>query len=232
LTQNASDTTGAPGAPPQGKRAQAIAERRRRLVKAASELIAERDEGAFSMPELAARAGLSLATPYNLFGSKAAVLGEVFARQVRGFHRDNGWMEEADPVARILGVVDRLVAAYAREPRFFRNLWKAFHTLSPGEHHQMGVPGGGHLLAPLVHSLAASGALIADVPPALVEITLIRLFEANFEQWALQGWDIDQLRAGLQASFALVFLGLLDTPCRAPLEATIRAAAPVLAPPQ
>lgn len=74
------------------KRQRGVEERRRRLVKAASELIEERDDGSFSMPELAKRAGLSLATPYNLFGSKAAVLAQVFDRLVRGFHRDSDWM--------------------------------------------------------------------------------------------------------------------------------------------
>ena len=59
-------------APALGKRQQGLEDRRRRLVKAASELLAERDNGQFSMPDLAERAGVSLATPYNLFGSKAA----------------------------------------------------------------------------------------------------------------------------------------------------------------
>lgn len=65
------DTENAPP-PVLGKRQQGIEERRRRLIWAAGELILENDEGAFSMPDLARRAGLSLATPYNLFGSKAA----------------------------------------------------------------------------------------------------------------------------------------------------------------
>ncbi len=109
--------------PPPGKRQQGVEERRRRLVRAASELIAERDDGSFSMPELAKRAGVSLATPYNLFGSKAAVLAQVFERLVRGFRRDSARMEGLPASERVLGVVDRLVLAYEEQGQLFRNLW-------------------------------------------------------------------------------------------------------------
>ena len=59
-------------------RTQRSDERRRRLVQAARELLNEADGGAFSMSTLAQRAGLSLATPYNLFGSKAAIVNVDF----------------------------------------------------------------------------------------------------------------------------------------------------------
>ena len=64
------------------------------------------------MPELAKRAGLSLAAPYNLFGSKAAVLAQVFDRLVRGFHRDSDWMAGLPASARTLPKSSRLAPGY------------------------------------------------------------------------------------------------------------------------
>lgn len=207
---------------PLGKRQQGVEDRRRRLVKAASELIAERDDGSFSMPELAKRAGLSLATPYNLFGSKAAVLAQVFERLVRGFHRDAAWMAGLPASERILGVIDRLVSAYETQGRLFRNLWKALYGLDLSEHRQLNLSLSNEIVHPLVASLAAEGLLRADIPLTAVETTLVRLFDANFEMWAAQDWSPGQLRAQLRTGFALVFLGLLAEPERARLEQAIR----------
>lgn len=214
----------AAGAP--GKRQQGVEERRRRLVRAARELIAERDDGSFSMPELAKRAGVSLATPYNLFGSKAAVLAQVFERLVRGFRRDSAWMEGLSASERVLGVVDRLVLAYEDQGRLFRNLWKALYGLDLAEHRQLNLSLSHEIVHPLVASLAADRLIPGDVPPAAIETTLVRLFDASFEMWAAQDWTPARLRTQLRTGFALVFLGLLEGRERDKLAAAIRAEAP------
>lgn len=226
MVQDTSPTPGpASDAPAIGRRQQGLAERRRRLVRAAGELIVENEDGAFSMPELAKRAGLSLATPYNLFGSKAAVLSALFESQVRGFYRDNAWIEGASPVERIVGVVDRLVEAYSRQPRFFRNLRKALYGLGAGEHGQFPLPAGGHLVQPLVRSLASSGLTEGAIPLAALEATLMRIFNSVFEEWAFQDWPLERLRSELLSGFALVFYGFLGPDDRAELARFTQASA-------
>lgn len=215
--------TAKPAASSTGKRQQGLEERRRRLVRAASELIAERDDGSFSMPELAKRAGLSLATPYNLFGSKAAVLAKVFERLVRGFRRDSAWMEGLPASERVLGVVDKLVLSFEDQGRLFRNLWKALYGLDLSEQRQLNHSLSHEIVNPLVASLFADRLIPADVPATAIETTLARLFDANFEMWAAQDWTPAQLRTQLRSGFALVFLGLVDEPERTRLTAAIRA---------
>lgn len=205
------------------KRQQGVEERRRRLVRAASELLAERDDGNFSMPDLARRAGLSLATPYNLFGSKAAVLAQVFERLVHGFRRDSGWMAGLPASERVLGVVDRLVLAYEEQGALFRNLWKALYGLDLAEHRQLNLSLSHEIVHPLVESLAADGLISEDIPQAAIETTLVRLFEASFEMWAAQDWPPSRLKSQLRAGFALVFLGLIEEPERSRLADALRA---------
>ena len=226
---SASPPSAQPAGAAPGKRQQGVEERRRRLVRAASELIAERDDGVFSMPELAKRAGVSLATPYNLFGSKAAVLAQVFERLVRGFRRDSAWMDGLPASERVLGVVDRLVLAYEQQGRLFRNLWKALYGLDLAEHRQLNLSLSHEIVHPLVASLVADRLIPADIPAAAIETTLVRLFDASFEMWAAQGWTPAQLRTQLRSGFALVFLGLLDGTERDRLAAAIRAEAPLSA---
>lgn len=194
---------------PEGKRAQGVEERRRLILRAASELIAERDDGSFSMPDLARRAGVSLATPYNLFGSKAAVLARLFDRQVQGFARSHDWMADLPPVERITGVIERLTQAYERQGGYFRNLWKALYGLDLAGHRQLNLSLSHAMVRPLVESLARDGALPPGVPLAPLETTLARLFDANFELWAAQDWSAARLRQELRTGFAFTFLGLL-----------------------
>ena len=219
-------SSGDPETPALGKRQQGIEERRRRLVRAASELIHERDDGNFSMPELAKRAGLSLATPYNLFGSKAAVLTQVFDRLVRGFHRDSAWIDGLSPSERIIGVVDRLSAAYEERGRLFRNLWKALYGLDLNEQRQLNHSLSNAIIHPLVASLCSDGSIRSDVPVAVVETTLVRLFDACFEMWAAQDWPVSRLRSELLGGFSLVFLGLLDAEEAARLGTAIQVQGP------
>jgi len=207
---------------PLSKRQQGVEERRRRLVRAASDLLAERDDGNFSMPELAKRAGLSLATPYNLLGSKAAVLARVFERLVRTFHRDAAWMAGLTASERIFGVIDRLIEAYDRQGRLFRNLWRALYGLDLSEHRQLNLSLSNEIVGPLVASLAGDDLLRADVPVGVIENTLVRVFDANFEQWASQDWSPEMLRSQLRSGFALVFLGLVEAGEQEKLEQVLR----------
>lgn len=202
----------AENAPPPvlGKRQQGIEERRRRLIRAAGELILENDEGAFSMPDLARRAGLSLATPYNLFGSKAAVLSALFETQIRGFHRDESWMQGLSPLDRILGFIDRLIAAYSRQPRFFRNMRKALFGLGPSEQSLFPLPANGHLVERLLRNLAEDGLSLGPVEPDMIRQTLTHVFNGALEAWALQDWPVERLRGELTIGFCLVFHAFLS----------------------
>ena len=51
--------------------------RRRKIVRAARVLMQQTGDAGFSMRALAEQAGVSIATPYNLFGSKQAIMFAV-----------------------------------------------------------------------------------------------------------------------------------------------------------
>jgi AcrR family transcriptional regulator len=165
-----------------------------------------------------------LATPYNLFGSKAAVLAQVFERLVKAFHRDESWMDGLPACDRILGVIDRLIIAYERQGNLFRNLWKALYGLDVSEHRQLNLSLSANIVHPLVASLTKDSLLTASVPEEAIETTLVRVFDANFEMWASQDWPPSELRRQLRLSFSLIFLGLVDDASRDQLEAVIREA--------
>lgn len=197
----------APAAP--GLRERAKDERRMRIVKAAAKLLAERGDGSFSMQELAARAGLSAATPYNLFGTKAAILQEVFRIETEGFRRNYEALRHKPPVERVLGTVDQILSVYVRKPQFFRGLSRNLGAAGRNELELVFFPLLNAMFAPLVDDLAKDGAFSADVSPGVITTHLTRIFEATFLHWSALDWDEAHFGRQLRIGFAVTFLGFL-----------------------
>jgi AcrR family transcriptional regulator len=114
---------------PLGRREAGKSERRRRIIQAARELIRETGNAGQSMRVLAARAGVSLATPYNLFGSKRAIVLAVL-QDVREFHDRFSHLRAADPLERIFLAVDLQVEIYLADPAFYKTMWAAVFDTS------------------------------------------------------------------------------------------------------
>src|SRR5687767_3877095 len=87
----------APSSPSQRERSKA--ERRKRIVAAARRLVRERGIDNLSMKLLAKRAGVGIATPYNLFGSKQAVMLAVIDQDVAAFQERVAATKHANELA-------------------------------------------------------------------------------------------------------------------------------------
>jgi AcrR family transcriptional regulator len=184
--------------------------RRALLISAARDLIAERADGKFSMQELAARAGLSLATPYNLLGSKANIVQAVFRAETEGFRLASKSEHRRQPVERMMAIADHTVAVFAHQPQFYRNLSRILGALDPEEMRQLIVPFADTMLQPMVEELFAEGAITVAVSPVIITSHLQRVFESTFLHWVALDWDRQFFRRELRAGFALTFLGLFN----------------------
>lgn len=210
-----------------GLRARGKDERRARLIRAARALIAERDGANFSMQELATRAGLSLATPYNLLGSKADILHEVFRAESEGFRHTYQVVNSQPPAQRVAAMADHIVSIFTRKPQFYRNLSRHLSALDPDQTRQSIQPLAKALFRPFVEQLVAEDAVVASVSADTITTHLLRIFEATFLHWARFEWDEQVFRDQLRAGFALTFLGLFDETNRDALLAALQAVEPL-----
>ena len=106
-----------------GRREAGKEERRQQIIAAARALIRETGSTGLSMRELAKRSGVSLATPYNLFGSKGAVVLAVL-QDVRDYRARFVAMPATDPLDRLFGAVALALDYYNADPAFYRTLWR------------------------------------------------------------------------------------------------------------
>lgn len=98
---------------------------RDRVLDAAERLLAE-GGAAFSMRELAEAAGVSFATPFNQFGSKAAIMLALSARRIASMHAQFARASRPDTAtARVLLAVDIAASVMLAAPAVNRAVMAA-----------------------------------------------------------------------------------------------------------
>ena len=103
-----------------GRREQAKAERRSRIVQATYALLREVGMDGISIKLVAERAEVSAATVYNLFGTKNAILKQVLDLDLEQFEIRVARLKSADALQRIFDAVHVAARLYQEDPGFYR----------------------------------------------------------------------------------------------------------------
>lgn len=217
------DTVAEPGRREAGK-----AERRHRIIRAAHDLIRETGETGLSMRALASRAGVSLATPYNLFGSKRAILLSVLD-DIREFFDRFSQQRTTEPVERLFTAVDICVEMYVADPQFNRAIWAALFDPSDDFRSQIFNSRRDAFWQGLVKDVADAGALDPDTDVGLLFRALDRSFSATMLDWVTGQLSDAQLGHAMRHGYALILCGAAAPDWRGPLEARIRSSQKALA---
>ncbi|MCG6204865.1 TetR/AcrR family transcriptional regulator [Rhodopseudomonas sp. HC1] len=190
-----------------GRRETAKAERRSRIVQAARDLIRETGDPGLSMRSLAARAGVSLATPYNLFGSKRAVLVAVL-EDIEGFGTRFAQLRTLDPLDRILGAARLAVSYYEADPAFYRALWASILAASGSEER-------GAIFNPKRHDFwlrllddaVEAGLLLPEIDTALLLRNLDYTFRSVMLHWVIAEIELEDIQPAVGYGYALALRG-------------------------
>lgn len=104
---------------------------RQRVLDAAERLLRDGNAG-FSMRDLAAEAGVSFATPFNQFGSKAAIMHALSGRRIDMMAKRFAEAAPAsDAVERVLLAVEIAVEVMLEEPKINRAVMGWLGTAGP-----------------------------------------------------------------------------------------------------
>ena len=206
---------------PVGRREAGKAERRKRIIRAAHDLIRETGNTGLSMRALAARAGVSLATPYNLFGSKRAILLAVLD-DIREFLDRFAHLKSTDPLERLFGALDICVDIYVDDPAFYRTIWAALFDPSDEFRSQIFNSKRAAFWEGLIADLAKAGVIAPEVDIALLFKALDRNFGAAMLDWVTGELNHAQLGPAIRYGYALIIKGAAAPDWRGPLEARIQ----------
>jgi AcrR family transcriptional regulator len=183
-------------------------ERRERILSAAQQLIRDTGSVGLSMRALAERAEVSLATPYNLFGSKGAVLAELGLAVLKKLEREMDQLRSRDPVQDLLHIAELGANTYASDPRFYRTLMRTLTASARGLHDDAVSGGSVRLWQRQVEAAIAAGLLRADADAEFVARDLVITFLGVLDLWVRGVFDGDALRAHILYAFTLALLGV------------------------
>lgn len=201
----------------------------RHLVDTAHMLIRETGDTGFSMVELARRAGVSPATPYNLLGSKGEVLRRVIRDEFARFASLLGAQSAAPPFAHLLRALDLVAVQYLAEPQFYRGLYGAVLGAEASPLRAMMGEEGQMLWTTLVEAAMAEGDIVGLLDAPRLTALLLRTVGATVEAWLAEDWSAERFGPELTLATRTVLLGLVS-PAQAPaLKAALMAAQAALA---
>ncbi|MDZ7684943.1 MAG: TetR/AcrR family transcriptional regulator [Gammaproteobacteria bacterium] len=161
--------------------------KREDIIRAAKQLMQARNASGFSMRTLAEVAGVSIATPYNLFGSKQAIIAAVMDADLDEL-RQALFAKPKDPIEIFFHLVDVSAEFFEAEPGFYKAGASAIEaeTDSALANH-FGLPRHA-LLRSLVSQAVQNGHLAYAINPDSIAVALGQ----QFFGW-IQAWSRDQI---------------------------------------
>lgn len=189
---------------------------RERVLKAAERLL-HTGRPEFSMRELAAEAGVSFATPFNLFGAKVAILHALSAQRIETMHaRLASDAPPGDAVSRALAAARLAAEVMLEQPASNRGVMAALGAPSAES-------AGVWALSRALWAEALRGveglsprtrALARDVLPSQLALA----FRGVLSFWTAGEITDQGLSIRAQAAAAALLLGFVDEQAREPLE--------------
>jgi len=189
-----------PDVVPSGKAA-----RRRRILEAARALISERGEAGFSMTALAARAGFSPATPYNLVGPRTKVLEALVTEEFAGFRGKLEALVAPRGLARVLAAAELVTDHYGAEPDFYRGLYHAMVTAGGEELRRMMGLMGQDLWGVMIADAADDLEPVVAVEPFTDH--LLQVISSATQGWLVEGWSDARYRAEMRYGVLMCLSG-------------------------
>jgi len=196
-------------------------DRRQHIVTAAQSLLRDRGDAGFSMTELAVRAGVSPATPYNLVGSKAQILRLVVKEEFRSFIDKLSGLGGLTPLQGLLDATALVVSHYEADRAFYRALYQMTYSSDAPDMHEQMLSEARALWTGLVRAAVASGELgpITRVDP--FTDVLLRTMTSVTLGWLSEDWSHARFEAEMALSVRLIAAALARPDVQAQLLVAI-----------
>jgi AcrR family transcriptional regulator len=184
------------------------AKRQRAILDAARDIMAQSGEAGLTMFALASRAGVSPATPYNLFGSKQAILQAVYEEDMRDFHANYEERASDDPLARIFDLADLSIEHWKSSPDFYKALLMVLGRNAGSQVDGAWSPRKSYART-LIQNLATAGGLEATAPLEALSTALVRTLRSVGQEWVDGELTLDEAGRDIGVAFGVVLTGFV-----------------------
>jgi len=183
-------------------REEAKQQRRQKILSAARELIRDTGKTGFSMRALAERAGLSLVTPYNLFGSKQAIMYALLDEDLQQYGAQLS-RSRKDPLDQLFRAVTLGRVYFGRDQNYYKAVLFAVYTDGGPEYRSMFRGPRRALWGQLVENAVEGGYLESDTDAKAFSLNLAAIYFANILEWVAGEISLREMEARTLYGFAL-----------------------------
>ncbi|MGW8202252.1 TetR/AcrR family transcriptional regulator [Sphingomonas bisphenolicum] len=159
--------------------------RRADILDAAESLIRETGSTDFAMQILSDRAGLSRATPFNLFGSKSAILYSLLNRTLDAIFERSA-LTVSDPFDRVLRSADSSALLFVGDPIFYRPLYRFVLGVEDPVHRPAFMSRALEFWTDATQGVADAGLLPSVLPHRFFAMQLRTLFVGALDFWVMR----------------------------------------------
>jgi AcrR family transcriptional regulator len=183
------------------------AKRRNGILDAARELLREGDEE-LSMRALAKRANVSLATPYNLFGSKQGVMIALLNREGTLFIDRFNEERSDNTIDRIFRFLDSVFDLYRSDPPYFKALLSSLYVNDDTYMRQESRRPRMSYLKRLLREAVAAGTLGTDISIGLISRQMLGLNLFFVQEWVYGTITLERARLETEFGFSVLLLAV------------------------
>jgi len=196
-------------------------QRKTDILNAARSLVRASGDLEFTMRTLAERAGVSIATPYTLFGSKQAILLALLDADLAEYETRLAELE-GPPLEAPFQAITVLTEHLGQDPRFYRKLLQAV-VQEGGPQFRWLVAGPRYLLwKRLLGRVAEASFIDPQADPDALAIAINQSNAAVLLEWIQGALGLAELEARLHYALAVTLGGLATDAGRPPLTARRR----------
>jgi AcrR family transcriptional regulator len=208
---------------PTGTRELQKTARRRVILDAARSLILDGKTRDFSMPELAQKAGVSLVTPYNLFGSKSSILLEIVREDIFEPVQAIGDLQGETLVDWIAELSRTLAKIYYRNRHFYRRMIVTLVAQESAESQRESLALNYAVFESVISRLQSSGKLLSTISAATLAQYVAHSVSGSLQHRLMERGTEDGLRRDIETGILLVLAGVCSDMDRKQLVKRIEA---------
>ena len=182
--------------------------RRRAIMDAARALILEDKSRDFSMPALAERAGVSLATSYNLFGAKSDILLEIVREDIFERQAEIDALQAKTLASWIGGLATVLARVFYSKRHFYRRMIVTLTAAENPNAQRASLALFYRIFEQPIANLMKKGWLIDTVPAAVLAQHLAHCVSGSLQLRLMERGAEETLRDDIDLAILLLLGGL------------------------
>ncbi len=193
-------------AEPTSKREAGKADRRKRIVEAARELIKETGDLGLSMRALAEKAQVSIATPYNLFGSKREIV-LALTEDVKSFQKQFDAHNARGGIDKTFSALSIILKYIRDEPDLYRAIWTAILDAKASEQLRAELipPQANQFWNGLLQEAVDDGDLEPSIDLHALQNTMGSVFAGTMLKWVMGNCGVEEIEPAIGFGYTAAF---------------------------